>query len=416
MPASPLPGETTPPSRWSLMVVALRYRDFRLVWLGSVTEHTGEFMELAAVLWLTNQLTHSPLMLTVVGTAHYVAMIFFPIAGGVVADRINRRHLLIMALLASCLLSVALMVLTITGVIAVWHLAVISLLHGVAISFNHPARQSIVPNLVKREHLLNAISIDVLSVRGSSAIGMTAAGYLIAAVGTWPVFALRALGCLVAIDWLAQAHIPPTPPATRTQAPLQNLAEGFRYLRSHTAVLILVLMFALPYLLLNTYTNFIPVFASDILRVGAIGYGWLQGAPGIGGIICLVGLGLLTYYQNKFRLLIMAGVILGIGMVLFAVSPWLPLSLPLLVVVGGMNAAMIAVNSTIIQSAIPDEVRGRILSWRGIFFGLGPTVSLAFGALAQQSGVVLSLVLLGGISLVISLALIRLLPRFNNMD
>lgn len=400
--------------QWRLVLVPLGYRNFRLVWLGSVTEHVGEFMELATILWLARGMTDSPLLITLVGTARYIAIMFLSVLGGVAADRFSRRNLLITVLLGSSLLSVSLAVLATTGLIAIWHLILISLLHGVFISFNHPARQAMVPNLINREHLLSAVSVDVLSVRGSSAVGMTLGGYVMAALGAPAVFIVRALGCLLSIAWLLMAHIPPTPPVARTQAPLRNLAEGLGYIRTHSLLMILILFFALPYLLLNTYTNFLPIFARDIMNLGPVGYGWLQGAPGIGGIICLIGAGLFTYYPNKFRLLILSGIILGLALLGFSASAWFFPSMVLLIVVGGMNATLVAFNSAIVQSMLPDEVRGRVLSWREIFFGLGPTLSMVFGAIAQYTGVPFSLGLLAGFCILVSLALIPLAPRFRN--
>ena len=314
-------------SYWSLMLVSLRYRNFRLVWLGSFTEHFGEFMEIAAILWLVNELTHSPLMLTIVGSARYMAMIFFPIVGGVVADRVNRRSLLITALLGSALLSVFLALLTLARIIAVWHLIVISLFSGVAMSFNHPARQTIVPNLVRKEHLLNAMSLDLISVYASRMIGMSLAGYLIVILGVWPIFVIRALGCLLAIFWLLLARVPPTPPIAKGQAPWQNLTEGFRYLRTNTIILGLWCFTSSHGLPANTYTNFLPIFANDILHIGAVGYGYLQAAPGLGAIISLIGLGLLTYYKRKTILLVGAGIFMGLGLILFSASSWFFLSL-----------------------------------------------------------------------------------------
>lgn len=403
-------------SYWSLMLASLRYRDFRLVWLGSLTEHFGEFMQIAAILWLVNEMTKSPLMLTVVGSCRFMPMIFFPLAGGVVADRVNRRSLLIIALLSSMLLSGCLATLAVTRIIIVWHLIVISLLSGIVTSFNHPARQSIVPNLVKREHLLNAVALDTISVQTSRFIGMPVAGYLLAIVGAWPIFVIRALGCLLAIFWLLLARVPLTPASTKTQAPGQSFIDGFRYLRTNSIIFGLVLLYLIPRLVMNTYTNFLPVFANDILRIGAVGYGYLQAAPGLGAILSLIGLTLLTYYRRRIMVLVGTGIAMGIGLIGFSASPWIFLSLPLLAVVGAMTTAFNAVNTTIIQSAIPDEVRGRVMSWREVQFGLGPTGSILFGAIAQYTGVTTSLGLLGGICIIISLFLMLFLSSFKSIE
>lgn len=401
---------------WSLMLVALGYRNFRLVWFGSITEHVGEFMEIAGILWLVNDLTHSPLWLTIVGSCRFIFMIFFPPIGGVVADRVNRRTLLIIALLGSASLSTCLLVLAVRGLIGIPSLIVISLLGGIAMSFNHPARQTIIPNLVDRKHLLNAVSLDTLSVYASRAIGTPIAGYIIAIAGIWPVFALRALGCFLAIAWLLLAHVPATPSTTKENAPWHNLVEGFRHLRSDAIILILVLLYVIPYLAQNTYINFLPVVARDIVHVGAIGYGYLQGAPGLGALIFLVTLGLFVYFKNKFRLLIAGGALMGLGILGLSASSSFSLSLILLVITGGMQATFVAVETTLLQGAVKDEIRGRILSQREVLFGLGPTGSIVFGAVAQSNGVPFSLGLLGVICVIASLALVSLLPRFKNID
>lgn len=399
---------------WKLIFASLRYRDFRLVWLGSVTEHTGEFMQMAAILWLVNEMTHSALMLTIVGSSRFIPLIFLPMVGGVVADRVNRRSLLIATLLGASLLAIVLTLLVMTDIIALWHLIVINMLGGVLTSFNHPARSTIIPNLVKKEHLLNAISLDSISVQASRMIGMVIAGYLIAILGVGPIFALRALGGVFAVFWLVQARIPPTPPITRTQTPWHNFVEGFRYLRGNTIILGLLLLYLIPMLAQRTYVNFMPVFAEDILHIGAIGYGYFQGAPGLGALIALIILTILTYYRGKANLLLVAGVILGISLISFSASHWVFLSLPLLVVAGGMFTIFSAVNTTLIQNSIPDEVRGRVMSWREVARGIGPSSSMLFGAIAYYTGVPVSLGLLGGICLLASLSIIYFLPKLKS--
>lgn len=399
----------------SLMLASLRYRDFRLVWLGSVAEHLGEFMQTAGILWLVNELTHSPLMLTVVGSVRFIPMLVFPVIGGVVADRVNRRNLLMAALLGAALLSVGLTLLVVTDIIVLWHLIVINFLGGVLLSFNHPARHAIVPNLVERKHLLNAISLDTLSVQASGMVGLLASGYLIVHLGVSSIFALRAFGCLLAILWLLGTRIPATPPGTRVQAPLYSLAEGLRYLRANRIILSLLVLYLVPWLVMNTMTTFMPVFAEDILRVGAIGYGYLQSAPGLGALIFLIALTMLTYYRGKVKVLFGATAIMGVGLIGFSASPWLFLSLPLLVVTGGMQTTLMAVNTTLIQGYVPDELRGRITSWREVTMGIGPTSSILFGIIAQYTGVPISLGLLGGLCLMVFLLLIVFSRQFKDI-
>jgi len=175
-------------------------------------------------------------------------------------------------------------------------------------------------------------------------------------------------------------------------------------------------LYALPYMAQNTYLNFLPVIADDILKVGAVGYGYLQGAPGIGAIIFIIVLGLMTYYRSKFRLVIASGLIMALSLLALAISPWFALSLPLIVIVGGMVTIFVAVETTLIQNNVSDDVRGRILRWREILFGLGPTGSILFGIIAQYTGVPASLGILGAICLVTSLLLILLYPRFKDME
>lgn len=391
---------------WSRTLVSLRYRNFRLLWLGSATEHVGEFMEIAGILWLANKLSHSPLVLAIVGSARFIPLIFFPVIGGVIADRVNRVRLLIFMLLSAGALSLILAVLTLTGAVTVWQLIVIGLLGGLAMSFNHPARHTILPNLIKKEHLLNAISLDSISVHGSRMVGMALAGYLITKVGLWPIFALRAAGCLLSVLWLRLADMPPTPINAREKTHLQNILEGFEYLRSNKIILMLVILYLIPWLAGNTLSNFLPIFAGEILNVGAVGYGYLQASPGFGSIISLAGLTLLTYYKGKHNLLAGSACVMGLSIIAFSnsINPYL--SFALLVISGAMQTVFTAVNSTIIQEKVEDHIRGRVMSLREVAFGIGPSGSMVFGVVAQITGVKISLGILGLMTFMTAIGLI----------
>ncbi len=391
--------------------VSLGYHDYRLVWLGSVTEHLGEWMELAALLWLVNELTHSPLMLTLVGSCRFIPMIIFPVFGGMVVDMMDRRRMLILALLGSALLSIILAILVKTGSVAVWNLIILSLFMGVATSLNHPARLAIVPNLVRKEHLLNAISLDSVSVQASRFLATPVAGYLIDRFGVVPVFGTRAAGALLAIGWLLLVEVKLQPPAFANKAPWRSVIDGLKYLRGDALLLSLVPLYLIPMLTQNTSNNFLPIFAHDILKIGAKGYGFLQSAPGLGALASLIALAALPFYRVKGSLLFVSSGILGMALFFFSLSTSTPLSLFLLVVIGGMITSFMTINTALIQSHVSDAMRGRVISLREIANGLGPTGSLIFGAIAEQSSVPFALKVLGILCMIVSFCLLFLLSK-----
>ena len=391
--------------------VSLGYRNYRLVWLGSVTEHLGEWMELAALLWLVNDLTHSPLMLTVVGSCRFIPMVFFPVLGGMLADKMDRRRVLIVALLMTAVLSIVLAILVKTGTVALWHIIILSLLAGVTTSFNHPARQSMVPNLVKREHLLNAISLDSASVQASRFIATPIAGYLIAGFGVVPVFGARAVGTLLAVCWLMFVKLDFQPPPAANKAGFRNVIDGLQYVRGEALLLSLIPLYLIPWIAQNTSNNFLPIFARDILKIGASGYGFLQAAPGLGALASLIALAAMPFYRVNGSLLLVTGGILGVSLFLFAVSTWPVLSVMLLLITGGMITSFMTINTALIQSHVSDVMRGRVMSLREIANGVGPAGSLLFGAIAERSSAPFALELLGICCVAVSFFLAFLLSR-----
>ncbi|MFQ5825721.1 MAG: MFS transporter [Dehalococcoidia bacterium] len=397
-------------------VTSLRYRDFRLVWLGSLSEHMGEWMELAGFIWLARQLTDSPLLITLIGAARFAAMVFVPFVGGMVADRVNRRSLLIASLVFMAGLSIALLLLVYTGVIAIWHMFAIGFLLGVATSFNHPARQSIVPNLVKREHLFNAISLDTTSVMGSMVIGFPIAGEIIDRMGvTTPLFGLRAAGALLAIGWLLFVKTDLKPRGEKHH-PVQDLMEGFRYLRRNTPILVLVCLFFIPMAGQRAFMDLLSVFARDVLQVGGREYGWLYTASGLGALISLLALAPLGDYRHKGWLLFSVGLVAGLAQAAYGASQWLWPSIALVTIMGGTRTAFMTVNTTMIQSNIPDNVRGRVMSLREIMMGLGPVGGITAGAIAQYASPAAAMEVIGIFFFFIILILAIALPKIRSME
>jgi MFS family permease len=396
--------------------VALQYRNYRLLWFGSWVEHVGQFMEIGALLWLVNEMTGSPFLLMLVGFCRLAPMVFVSVLGGILADRTDRRKLLMGTLVGAVLVSLSLAILVHTGLVTMTYIIILSLLSGVVTSFGSPARQAIVPNLVPREHLMNAITLHSGSVMVSRLLGMPIAGYIISVAGVTPVFGLRALGALLAILCLLPARIPPTSPLAREETPWRNLVEGLRYIRGSTTVLVLIGLFLLPTFSIQSYTNLLPIFAVDVLKVGASAYGLMQGAPGLGALIAVVILASLRGFRHKGLLLFGAGMVIGLALTTFSGSGWLALSLAMLVIMGGMNSAFRTVNTTLIQSVIPDEMRGRVMSLRGMARGLGPVGALLVGVIAEYAGAPVAVGIVGGGFFVLCLALAIVLPQIRRLE
>lgn len=403
-------------SAWTQTLRSLSYRDFRLVWLGSLTEHLGEWMELTAFLWLARELTPSPFLLTFIGFARFIPQGLFPILGGMAADRVDRRLLLILSLAFASLLSIALWLLVYTGLISIWSLVVISLLIGVANSFNHPARGAIVPNLVRREHLLNAISLDLSSIWASAVVAAPIAGIIIDRSGVGPIFLLRALGAFLAIVWLLMVRIPLAPPQGQSkESPWQNLVGGLHYLRSQPMVTLQVALYLQPMIISFAAMFLLPVFAVDILGVKGTGFGLLTAASGLGALLSLIILASFLNLGHKGLLLLILGMVAGLSLWGFGASRWFVVSLFCLFVSGLTRTGFMTLNTTIIQEVIPDAVRGRIMGLREVAMGLAPLGGLAAGAIAQLIGAPSSVMLWGAITFAIPLALLLSLPKLRKM-
>lgn len=395
---------------------SLRYRDYRMVWLGSCTEHIGQYMETMAMAWLMKELTESPFYLGLLGVARVAPLLPFALLGGVVTDRVDRRKLLLACMAGGAVISLFLAFMAYTKLIAPWHLIVAGLLGAVVTGFNHPARAAIVPNVVPKEQLMNAIALDTISVRTGIVIAAPIAGFLISLFGTTPLFGARAVGMVLAMQWLLLARVPPTPPATRKQAAWQSMSEGIKFAAASSVIMILVSLFAIREFYDEMSRVFLPFFADNVLQAGAAGFGYLNMASGIGALVGLFGVASLGNFKYKGRLIIVLGGLMGVFLIAFAYSPWLILSIMFLIAANGVGVAFENVSRTSLQLMVPDEVRGRVMSLREAVRGLfGPWIAYGLGLGGEYIGVIFATVLLGVVVIACILVFAIFSPRFRRL-
>jgi MFS transporter, DHA1 family, staphyloferrin A biosynthesis exporter len=416
----PHPDKTAKGNIASPFTSLITYKSYRFFWFASCSEHLGEWLEITALLWLINQMTGSPFLATLMITLRYLPMVVFAFVGGIIADRISRRNLLIYALIAALTAAILMAVLVQSGSVQVWHLMLYSAFAGVYTSFNHPARNTLVPNLVKREHFLNAITWDNASVMVSRILGGPIAGLILGLFnnvpilglnGTTAVIILRAVGVFAAILLVSKIQLPSVTIEARKESPFSNLLEGFRYIGKNKAILTQVFLYLLPIFVNNSYTGLLPYFATDVLHVGPDLYGVMNAAPGVGSVIAILIVASFVTIRRKSLILAIAGIMQGLSLVLFIFSPAYLVVLLLLVFSGGFSTAFMTLNNTLIQEMVNDKVRGRVLSLREVAMGLGPAGSLVSGYIAGILSVTAALGISGGVVIALLVAILMLFNR-----
>ena len=364
-----------------------RHPNYRLYWFGALGSNIGTWVQMVAQGWLVYQLTDSALYLGAVGFASSIPTLFLSLFGGVLADRFERRKLMIFTQTASMLLAFALAYLTMSGVVVVWHVATIAFLNGVVNSLNAPVRQTIISDLVTREDLSNAIAVNSAQFQTSRMLGPAIAGVLVAAVGAGWCFLINGLSFLLVIGALVAMKLPLLAPRQARSSLLENVMGGLAYVRGEPVILLLVGLAAIPSLFAMPYQSIMPAFASAVLGVGADGLGLLMSASGLGALVGALGVASLRQGAPRGRLMILALLALGVTLVAFAGSNSLWLASAMLVGVGISSMAYNALNQTYLQTLASDEMRGRVMSLLTLTtFGFQPFGQLEMGSVAEFAG------------------------------
>ncbi|HYA28551.1 MAG TPA: MFS transporter [Acidobacteriota bacterium] len=390
---------------------SLRNRNFSLLLIGALLSNAGDFMQNVAQAWLVWRLTHSALLLGVVGFFDSVPRLFLGALGGALADRVDRRRLVMLTQLLGMLQASIYWFLVFFNVIRYWHVLILACVLGVVNTVNQTARQSLVNDLVPKEDLANAIALHSSVFNISRILGPSVGGLVIAWVGVEGCFLVNALSFLALIFTLQQMDLPPWRANARRSALWAEVKEGFNYLRGNSQLFSIVALSYVVAMIGAPYATFVPVFATNVLHVGATGFGLLAAAPGIGATTAGLWLASLGDYRPNFYW--MCFFVLGYGFFLglFAWSHYFIFSLALLVSVGFCFIAFRACVNTALQSATPPHLLGRVLSFFFMDRGLWSIGGLLLGSSSSVFGINWTV---GTAAIICALAAVTVLWRFRD--
>lgn len=392
-------------SRYAHAWRALRHRNFRLFFTGQSISLIGTWMTRIATSWLVYRLTGSALLLGVVGFAGQIPTFLLAPFAGVLVDRLNRRKLLVWTQVLAGVQSLAMAALTLAKVITIHEVIALSAFQGLINAFDMPGRQAFLVQMVEaREDLGNAIALNSSMVNMARLIGPALAGIVIAALGEGYCFAIDGFSYIAVVVSLLMMNIQ-WAPARRAAAPMfEQLKEGWSYVTGFHPVRTILTLFALLSLMGMPFVVLMPIFASQVLRGGPHTLGFLMGASGVGALISAISLALRKNVRGLTTMIQLSAAVFGAGLVLFGLSSNLILSLLLMAVVGfGMMQGMAASN-TVIQTLVPEDKRGRVMSYYTMaFVGMAPFGSLLAGSLAHRFGAPHAIMITGSFCLAGSL-------------
>ena len=401
---SPLP-------RWQAAGRALRHRNFQLFFGGQLISLTGTWMQTVAQSWLVYRLTGSGLLLGGVGFASQIPVFLFAPLGGIVADRSNRKHVVIGTQVASMLLAFVLAALTLTHTVQVWHIFVLAALLGVVNAFDIPGRQSFLVDMVGKDDLMNAIALNSSMFNGARVVGPAVAGILVARLGEGWCFFVNGVSYIAVIAGLMLMKVHAPARVSATTSPFEHMIEGFQFVNRTAPIRALMILLGLVSVTGMPYVVLMPIFADRILHgggqqlasligshdLGAVRLGILMGAAGVGALLGALTLAVRSGVKGLSKWITVCCAGFGVSLMLFAFSKSFWLSVLLLLPVGYFIMLQMASSNTLIQVMVPDELRGRTMAvYSMMFMGMAPIGALLGGALSDRLGAPMT-VAIGGL-------------------
>ncbi|MCL5026231.1 MAG: MFS transporter [Chloroflexi bacterium] len=383
---------------------ALQHYNYRLYWTGLLVSVIGWQVQNLALGWLVLRLTDSPFWLGMVAFASAVPTIALSLLGGVVADRVDKRRLLMLTQMSAATLATLLATLTATDVVGLLAILGIAVAAGIVVAFDQPARLALVPYLVSRGDLMNAIALTSAAWQVSRIIGPAIAGILVGLAGEALCFYITAVGFTVLALAFYSLKLDPTSKDVHTGGMWTDLAQGTRYVKDNPLFATLIITTLLNSVFGMSYFYMMPVFARDVLQVGSTGLGFLVGASGLGALLGTLVTASLGSFRRRGWLLLGGAAAFGIALVLFAASGSYALSLGLLGAAGLFNSLYMTTANTILQSRVPDVLRGRVMSIYSLTWSMMPLGGMVSGTIATFAGAPLAVGLGGAIVTCFALA------------
>jgi MFS family permease len=375
------------------------YPAFRLLMLGTLASSTAFWMYQVAVGWLALQLTDSPFFVAMVGFAGGIPLLLLSLPAGVIIDRFDRRNVLLLAQLGAVVIATLLAFLVGSGLIGRVSMLALVATYGTAMSFVFPTRTTIVPSLVERRDMANAVALNSASQNATRVVGPSLAGVLIGLLGVAETFAAAA--ALQALALVTTARLPPQVPGASSKGGTgwSSLTVGLQVVARRPYLVGLIVLALAPTVLVMPYINLMPVFARDELDLGSTGLGVLLASTGLGTVAGSLAVARRSGGQAGSRGQIVTAAAFAICVMAFSMTPIVAVALPLLFAAGWMSAAFLALNQTALQMSVEDDVRGRVFSIYLLTWGMLPLGQLLVGGLASQVGPPLAMATAGLVAL-----------------
>jgi MFS family permease len=402
-----------PRSHFARALISLEHRNFRLFWSGQLISLIGTWMQTTGQAWLVLQITKSAWALGLVGALQFLPVMLFSLFGGVLADRVPKRTVVVFTQSFALLQATVLWFLVATGTVQLWHIFVLATLLGITNSIDMPTRQSFVAEMVGRDDLSNAVALNSSVFNMARIIGPGLGGLIIAWLGIAPLFLLNALSFipviigLVMID-VKQLHTAIKPIAQQVTVAkvgtIKSIREGLAYIRQKPSVFLIIVVVGIISLFGINFNVVLPLFATTVLHAGPAGFGFISSAFGVGSLLSALWLAW-TNKKPDISFLLLASIVFCVLEIIFALSHWYQFSLILIACVGFSQIAFTAIANTTLQTVTPDHLRGRIMSvYMLVFNGSIPLGNLFTGGLVSLFGAPVALIAGGALSLVAATA------------